>query len=121
MVLVDKQELEKISINLCASLGEDDPTILSIPAMSDLEKVIEESISVPVINVVALKGVAEVLEQVLDAAGPHILTKRVGEAEWDEEITREKLLEFHIEHAIEIISELVGKEDENKKTHYSQQ
>ena len=110
MVLVDKQELEKISINLSASLGEDDPTIFSIPAMSDLEKVIEDSTSYPVVDIVALRGIAEVLDKALNSSGPYTLQKREGTKEWKEEISRKEMLEYHIEDVIKSIYELVGNE-----------
>ena len=113
MVLVNKMELEKISINLSVSIGEDDPTILAIDSMEKLEKVIEESITGPVIDVIALKGIAEVLELALNATGSAIMTKRFAGQEWSKDITHEEFLEFHIEHAIEAILNLVSDETKN--------
>ncbi|WP_391119368.1 hypothetical protein [Psychrobacillus sp. L3] len=115
MVLVDVKELEEISLTLAESLGEDNPLVLTVDAMEELEKVIEKSTVHPVIDDAALRGIAEVLDTALNSCGPYSITKTLGVIERKEDITREEMLELILEDAMETIYKLVGEEDEEKK------
>lgn len=108
MVLVDIKELKEISLTLAESLGEDSPVGLIVGAMEDLEKVIEKSRVHPVIDVVALRGIAEVLDIVLNSAGSSTITRKVEGIEQVEELSREEALEIHLEDALEGILGILG-------------
>ena len=58
-----------------------------------------------------LKEAAEVIETVLEDKGPFVIESSTGLKTWKEEVTRERILEFHLEVVLQEITNIIEGEE----------
>lgn len=84
--------------------------------LNDMNKTMEELRELnrpyPSMDVKAVREVVEMFDKVLEEDGPFFIKTGTGSESVDEEVTRERILEFYIEWALERLYESIGEEEQ---------
>lgn len=115
MAITTTKEMKKLEgaiTILSEAFGEEDPMHLfgfGFTKNLEYEEMVKASTALK-----QLKELVQVIDNVLEAEGPYIVMKSNGTDQWVESVSREEILEFYLEVAMQEITEIIEVGEEAK-------
>ena len=101
----NEQKLNQAINEISETFGMEEPEALLADALTLL---LDYQSAISQIDVAKrLKEAAEVIEIVLEDKGPFVIESSTGLKTWKEEVTRERILEFHLEVVLQEITNII--------------